>query len=370
MTAGAVIWQIASNQKQVQAFEAINADNEATIQSIRPLRVSDTNDQVDSTSKQLNANALKTQNSSEEVKASILNIRSGSKKQVTQAQNSQSVLDSFSSSIRTIELNTKNILTSSKEMTSESQEGFNLVSQTTSEMKNLSSAFQEVKAVVESLDSRSKEIDSIITVISAISEKTNLLALNAAIEAAQAGEAGKGFAVVADEVRKLSEQTDGAVKKVAGIIQTIQSESAQAKGSVDIGETKMADSLNSVAQTETKFEYILNAVRQLDDDINETASTSSMISQSAEKIIASLDIMQEIAEETEQTTQATDEQSVKQLELIKETTEIAQSLSLEVEKLSPLIQSLKGSNETVEEADEAPSTKKRFSFRKKAAPIV
>lgn len=369
LTAGAVVWQIASNKKQVKTFEMINQENEATIQSII-LQLSDTNDNVDETAKKLTTNALKTQNSSEEVKNSILNIRAGSKKQVVQAQNSQSVLDSFSQSIHTIEDNTRNILKSSKIMTTESTEGFTLVEQTTEEMTNLSQAFQQVKDIVGSLDNRSKEIDSIITVISAISEKTNLLALNAAIEAAQAGEAGKGFAVVADEVRKLSEQTDQAVGKVAKIIETIQQDSSQAKDSVSIGEIKMMDSLNSVAQTEMKFKHILEAVKQLDEDIQDTAQTASTISQNADKIIESLDVMQEIAEETAQTTELTDNQSVKQLDLIKETTSIAESLSREVEKLSPLIQRLQGQRENVSDNKDDQVNKSRFSFTKKAVPTV
>ncbi|SFC41007.1 methyl-accepting chemotaxis protein [Alkalibacterium subtropicum] len=369
LTAGAVIWQIASNQKQVDAYEALNKTNEETIRSIIS-QLSETNDRVDETAKQLNHNAVQTQSSSEEVQSSILTIRSGSKKQVDQAQQSQTVLDSFSSSIQTIEENTARILTSSKLMTNESTEGFTLVEQTTKEMTNMSEAFQQVKQVVESLDSRSKEIDSIITVISAISEKTNLLALNAAIEAAQAGEAGKGFAVVANEVRKLSEQTDEAVGKVAEIVQAIQVESTEAKQSVGVGETKMADSLNSVSQTETKFDYILDAVKQLDSDIKETASTSSAISQNAKRILESLDIMQEIAEDTEQTTKTADSQSVKQLALIKETTEIAQSLSLEVEKLSPLIQRLQGNSDDEQPTKEMTAKKTRFSFKRKAAPTL
>lgn len=369
LTAGAVSWGIASNQKQVASYEKINKSNEETIQAIIS-QLSETNVQVDSTAKQLTENALQTQASSEEVKSSILNIRSGSKKQVTQAQQSQTILDSFSTSIKTIEVNTESILSSSKVMTDESNEGFTLVEQTTNEMNNLSEAFQQVKQVVESLDGRSKEIDSIITVISAISEKTNLLALNAAIEAAQAGSAGKGFAVVAEEVRKLSEQTDKAVGEVANIVKTIQVESTEAKDSVDIGEVRMLDSLNSVKKTESKFDYILEAVKKLDNDIKETVATSSSISQNAERILESLDIMQEIAEETEQTTETTDNQSVKQLALIKETTEIAQSLTQEVEKLSPLIQRLQGQKDNKDNTETKSEDESDSWLQKKAVPTT
>lgn len=359
--------QIISNKKQVKDLEAINYASEQTIQSIIEQLV-DTSNQVDTTARSLTLNASSTQSSSEEVKLSILKIRDGSKKQVTQALNSQEILDSFSKAIEEIELNSKNIVSSSKLMTTESTKGFKLVEQTTEEMSKLSEAFNHVKQMVSSLDSRSKEIDSIITVISSISEKTNLLALNAAIEAAQAGAAGKGFAVVAEEVRKLSNQTDEAVTKVAMIIKTIQSDSNQASESVSFGETKMADSISSVAETESKFQSILEAVQTLDRDITKTAATSVSISSSSQKIVEALDLMQEIAEETADITDTTDEQSVKQLQLIKETTEIAQSLSVEVEKLNPLIKKLQGS--TIEENVTESNTlikPKRFGHKKKTA---
>jgi methyl-accepting chemotaxis protein len=68
------------------------------------------------------------------------------------------------------------------------------------------------------LQSKSLQIDGILSIIRGISDQTNLLALNASIEAARAGEAGKGFSVVADEIRKLAENTKVSLNNIVSII--------------------------------------------------------------------------------------------------------------------------------------------------------
>ena len=74
---------------------------------------------------------------------------------------------------------------------------------------------------MQSVATASEEIGSFLSIITEITDKTNLLAVNAAIEAARA-EAGKGFTVVADEVRQLAEGTESGARDVAMKVEEIQ----------------------------------------------------------------------------------------------------------------------------------------------------
>ncbi len=86
-------------------------------------------------------------------------------------------------------------------------------------MCNIIDLLKDITENIEQLTGMSKEMESIMNVVTTIANQTNLLALNAAIEAARAGEAGKGFNIVANEVRKLSIQTKDSVTSVDMLLQ-------------------------------------------------------------------------------------------------------------------------------------------------------
>ena len=113
-------------------------------------------------------------------------------------------------------------------MEQHSIEGNEVIGQIINQMSLIQNAVQDLSSIIYSLETRSKEISDIVTVITGISNQTNLLALNASIEASRAGAAGRGFAVVADEVRKLAEQTEASAKDIAKLIGETQAETEDA----------------------------------------------------------------------------------------------------------------------------------------------
>ena len=100
--------------------------------------------------------------------------------------------------------------------------GLEAVDSTRLGMERIRQEVFTTSASIESLTSRSRQIDQIIGVIKDVADETNLLALNAAILAAQAGEEGKAFAIIADKIRALAKRSAESTKAIGEIIHHVQ----------------------------------------------------------------------------------------------------------------------------------------------------
>ena len=111
----------------------------------------------------------------------------------------------------------------------------------------------------------SKEIQSVISLITNVSEQINLLALNASIEAGRAGEYGRGFAVVADEVRKLAEESKTAVSDTSGIIDTIVDKiklTSDSMEGISASAEEQTASMEEIAATANKLEKLAEGLKK------------------------------------------------------------------------------------------------------------
>ncbi|MGD8175070.1 methyl-accepting chemotaxis protein [Marinimicrobium sp. ARAG 43.8] len=125
-------------------------------------------------------------------------------------------------------------------------QGQTLISDAVERFSHIDQSVQATQESIETLVHRIENISSVISVIDAVAEQTNLLALNAAIEAARAGEQGRGFAVVADEVRQLASRTTEATREIDETIHAVQESSRETRHKM----SDMVEALNAgVEQT-------------------------------------------------------------------------------------------------------------------------
>ncbi len=143
-------------------------------------------------------------------------------------------------------------------------------------------AADAVDAMIK-IESSSREIGQIISVIDDIAFQTNLLALNAGVEAARAGEAGKGFAVVAQEVRELAQRSASAAKEIKQLIGASESHVKNGVAMVD----KTGEALRAIARDVTDISSrvadIVSRSREQSTNLNQIGAAISDIDHNTQR---------------------------------------------------------------------------------------
>ncbi|MCQ9394504.1 methyl-accepting chemotaxis protein [Pseudomonas viridiflava] len=245
----------------------------------------------------------------EELSAGSEQTSAGVAQQKNEVDQVATAMNEMASTVQEVARNTEDASKAAKQASERAAHGSSVVQHATREIGQLAGEVKELGQAMQRLTEDSGKIGSVIDVIKAVAEQTNLLALNAAIEAARAGEQGRGFAVVADEVRSLAQRTQNSTTEIEALIQALQQGTGAASGLMDASLQRTEGTVVLARQAEQALVEInqsISTIEQMSQQISASAEQQSAVTEEINRSVLSVrDIADQSAAATEQSAAST-----------------------------------------------------------------
>lgn len=313
------------------------------IENLRNLvtQINESTQEVITLSREVSMGTEQTGCAAEQVTEIMMKLSGSSEKQVQYVEHSLQAIYEMSSGIQKIDNSSQQVMTVAIQALEKAMAGDREIGRVMNQMNTIQLMTNKLEAVMQSMRTRSNEIEEINKVISVIASQTNLLALNAAIEAARAGNQGRGFAVVTAEIRKLSTQTDESAQLVTELVSKIQSETMHAGASVEEMVVEVSKGIIASHSVSELFGGIKLLVNDTTNQIREVSSSSQQLTAYSKQIVQSMEQISSlsgtIASGTQNVTSVTEEQ----LAFLQQNSAHANTLFSMAEKLQASIHKFK-----------------------------
>ncbi|WP_342437505.1 methyl-accepting chemotaxis protein [Paenibacillus sp. FSL L8-0436] len=304
-------------------------------------QVNDTSMLVASSSQELSSSAQETNRAGEHSVNVTLELADGAHTQLENLEGSYKAVQDMSRFITEIADNADSAMNNAASNALKARTGREAMDSTTSQMQVVSGSITNLSAIIDTLASHSKEIESIVSTIASIAEETNLLSLNAAIEAARAGEEGRGFAVVAGSVRKLAERSAKSAGQIGDLVSLIVNQMDKAGETMRRSTDEMQqgrEMIMSAGQSFSEIEVSVSDMSSQSQQISETVRELALIS---DGLVTAIQNIVAVSNQTAEGAETLSASSQEQLAAMQEVESSAAFLSSLAEKLQVLVENFK-----------------------------
>ncbi|RMH43920.1 MAG: chemotaxis protein [Gammaproteobacteria bacterium] len=241
----------------------------------------------------------------EETQATATELTQAAKNQAQEITGASAAINEMAVSIEQVSANAAESAQVAEKSVEIAHKGAAVVRNTIKGMDTIREQIQETSKRIKRLGESSQEIGDIVALINDISDQTNILALNASIQASMAGDAGRGFAVVADEVQRLAERSSNATKQIEALVKTIQTDTNEAVISMEASTAEVVRGAQLAHDAGVALEEIENVSRDLADLIQNISNAARQQAASAGHVSNTMNVIQEITNQTLAGVQAT-----------------------------------------------------------------
>ena len=222
----------------------------------------------------------------------------GVQKQREETDQVATAMHQMAATVQEVAQNAEQASLAARQADQQARQGDLVVQEAIGQIGNLSGEVEHSAQAIEELNAESGRIGSVLEVIRAVAEQTNLLALNAAIEAARAGEQGRGFAVVADEVRALARRTHDSTEEIESLIGNLQQVAQKAVEQMQTSRDLTQRTVELASEAGIALGRITESVSTIEQMNQQIAAASEEQSAVAENISESVTRVRDIGEQS------------------------------------------------------------------------
>ncbi|BAP80027.1 putative methyl-accepting chemotaxis protein [Pseudomonas sp. MT-1] len=234
----------------------------------------------------------------EQLSAVTAQTSAGVQKQRVETEQVATAMHEMAATVQEVAQNAEQASHAAREADQQARQGDRVVQEAIGQIGSLSGEVEHSAHAIEELNTESGRIGTVLEVIRAVAEQTNLLALNAAIEAARAGEQGRGFAVVADEVRALARRTHDSTEEIEGLIANLQRVAQKAVEQMQTSRNLTQRTVDLASEAGIALGRITESVSTIEQMNQQIAAAAEQQSAVAENISESVTRVRDIGEQS------------------------------------------------------------------------